>query len=430
VGDEATPRMRVLVTGANGFIGAQIVAALAREGHAVVCAVRAPGADPRLRAYDAVPCDFARDVDPAAWRARLDRIDAVVNCAGILRERGAGTFGRVHHDAPLALARACVEAGIRRFVQVSALGDPRDAPFLESKHRFDAALAALDLDFVVLRPSLVYATHGSYGGTSTLRAMAALPGFVPAPSGMIQPLAAEDLAGTVLAALAAPARQTLELGGPEVLTLAQYLAAWRAWLGLPPARELRIPRFAARLGARIGQWAGAGPTGTTMQRMLERGNVTQDSRAHGLLGFAPRSLAHALAAAPSQVQDRWHAKLHFLAPALRVALALVWIGSGIAGLLAPVEYLADVFGAHGAALDSLALLAFAGSVVDLALGVLLLLRVRVRAVLALMLAITVVYTVFLAVAGPQLWLEPLGGLLKNLVLIPATMVAAATAESR
>ena len=385
--------------------------------------------DPQRSRYDAVPADFACDTNPVAWRARLDRVDAVVNCAGILRERGAETFDRVHHDAPLALARACVQAGIRRFVQVSALGDPRDAAFVASKHRFDDALAGLDLDWVVLRPSLVYSTHGSYGGTSTLRAMAALPGPMPVPAGTIQPLAIEDLAAAVLGALTL-GKEVLELGGPEAMPLGEYLRAWRAWLGLPRAREIAIPRALARFGARLGQLFGAGPTGTTMQRMLERGNVAADARAWALVGVEPRALARALAEVPAQVQDRWHARLHFLAPALRVALAIVWIVSGLAGLSTPIGYLEDLFGASGDALDALAWLTVAGSLADLTLGALLLFRVRPRPVLGAMLAITAAYTVFLATVVPALWLEPLGGLLKNLVLLPATLVAFVTADSR
>lgn len=425
--------MRVLLTGAGGFIGLHLAYALRAAGHDVVCAVRRP-----VRGFDSVPCDMARDVEPAAWRSRLTGVDAVVNCAGILRQRRGESFDAVHHDAPLALARACVDAGVRRFVQISALGDPRDAAFVASKHRFDAALAQLDLEHVVLRPSVVYATHGSYGGTSTLRALAALPFVMPIPAGgaqTLQPLAVEDLAAAVLAALtrAEPARQTIELGGPEALRLAEYLRAWRAWLGLSPAREWRAPRSLVRVAARLGQMLGAGPTGTTMQRMLERGNVVAsggEARAQALLGIAPRTLAQALAAAPAQVQDRWHARLHFLAPVLRLALALLFVGSGVAGFLAPVDALAAMLGHTGIPTRGLVVLAALGSAVDLALGVLLLMRVRPRAVLAAMLAVTAVYTLFLGIAAPRSWLEPLGGLIKNLVLLPATAVAWALADAR
>jgi len=210
--------MRVLVTGAGGFLGGFVLAALRAAGHVPVRAVRrpAPGSDD-------VACDFARDTDPDTWRSRLAGIDAVVNVAGILRETRTDTFERVHVAAPAALYRACAAAGVRRVIQVSALGAPADGEFIASKHRGDAVLASLDLDWLVLRPGLVYSAADAYGGTRLLRALAALP-LIPLPQHgrqELQPLAAEDLAQAVVAALARPAlaRTTLEVVGPEILTL-------------------------------------------------------------------------------------------------------------------------------------------------------------------------------------------------------------------
>jgi len=154
--------MRVLVTGADGFIGRQIAAGLAAAGHAVVPCGRGR-------------CDFARDHSPEIWLPRLEEIDAVVNCAGILRERKRDTFDRVYVQAPRALFEACARAGVQRIVQVSSLGDPANNEFIASKHRGDAELMKLDLDWMILRPSVVYTTRGAHGGTALLRAMSALP---------------------------------------------------------------------------------------------------------------------------------------------------------------------------------------------------------------------------------------------------------------
>lgn len=147
--------MRVLVTGAYGFIGAHIVAALVAAGHDVVCAVRGARVDTRFPGVRVIACDMARDLRSEDWLPRLAGVEAVVNCAGILRERGADTYAAVHEQAPLALFRACVDAGVRRVIQISALGDAGDGEFIASKHRCDAALATLELDWLVLRPSLV-----------------------------------------------------------------------------------------------------------------------------------------------------------------------------------------------------------------------------------------------------------------------------------
>jgi len=237
--------MRVLVTGAYGFIGAHIVAALIAAGHEVVCAVRGARVEARFPGLKAIACDMSRDTSSDVWLPRLAGIDAVVNCAGILRETRNDRFETVHVASPVAMYEACVQAGVRRVVQISALGSKDDGEFIVSKHRGDERLAAMPLDATVLRPSLVYSTRGSYGGTSLLRAMAALPGVIAVPDAAVkpcvQPIAAEDVALAVVAALSRDAHRTkvLELVGPCTMGLADYLQDWRRWLGLRTAKVWR-----------------------------------------------------------------------------------------------------------------------------------------------------------------------------------------------
>jgi uncharacterized protein YbjT (DUF2867 family) len=430
--------MRVLVTGAYGFIGAHIVAALIAADHDVVCAVRRARVDSRFPGLDAVACDMARDVHAEDWLPRLAGIDAVVNCAGILRERGVDTFNAVHESAPLALFHACQQTAIRRVIQISALGNAADGEFVASKHRGDVALSALDLDWLVLRPSLVYSARGSYGGSSLLRGLAALPGVLPLPGQgeqQVQPIAAEDVGAAVVAALARPTctRQVIELVGPEVLMLRDYLLSWRRWLGFGSALVLRIPAPLVRAAATLGEHLGNGPLGQTMTGMLERGNVGAAQAATPLrdcLGLTPRSLQRALDEAPSQVQDRWHARLYFLLPALRVLIALLWIGSGVVGwLTSPASAMASAPGSSLPASTLLALAKVTGTI-DLLLGVLCLLRWRPRLVLSLMLLMLLGYTLGIGTVWPAHWLDPLGGLLKNLPLIAALAILLATDERR
>lgn len=430
--------MRVLVTGAYGFIGAHIVAALTAAGHEVVCAVRGARVDARFPGLPAIACDMARDVRSADWLPRLAGIGAVVNCAGILRERGADSYVAIHQQAPLALFQACVQAGVRRVIQLSALGHADDGEFIASKHRGDRALMALELDWLVLRPSLVYSVRGSYGGTSLLRALAGLPGLLPLPGRggqPLQPIAAEDVGAAVVAALARPqvTREVLELVGPDVLGLRDYLLAWRRWLGFGRARTLATPAALVRLACTLGEHLGRGPLGNTMARMLERGNVGAAGaadRLHERLGLRPRPLQRALAEAPSHVQDRWHARLYFALPLLRVAIAVLWIGSGVVGWLTPPAAVAATAPGSSFAAASLLGLARATASTDLLLGVLCLLRWRPRLVLALMLAMLLGYTFVIGVAWPMHWLDPFGGLLKNLPLIAALAILLATEERR
>jgi len=421
--------MRILVTGAYGFIGSHIASALHAAGHEVIAAVRWPDTHGRFGHWPAVVCDFARDTQVGNWLSRLSEVDAVVNCAGILRETRNQSFAAVHVETPKALFAACVQAGVKKVVQISALGHPADGEFIRSKHAADDFLSGLDLDWVILRPSVVYSPAGSYGGTSILRALAALPFalFLPgAGRQRLQPIAAEDLARAVSRLIDSDAgnRRLVEAVGPEPVTLADYLRAFRRWLGVSGSRTINIPLFLVRPFVWLGEFLGHGPLGMTMYRMLQRGNVASPGGAEtcaSLTGFRPRSLAETLSAAPSHVQDRWHARLYLLAPLLRVTMAIVWIGSGVAGLLYPLDESALLLAIAGVPAAAATPLVLAASGVDLALGLLVLTRYA-RFAAGFMLVSVIAYTLFLGIALPGLWLEPFGALIKNLPLIPSLLM--------
>jgi uncharacterized protein YbjT (DUF2867 family) len=412
------------VTGAEGFIGRHIVAALRTAGHAVIAGVRRP-------VYpDSITCDFSRDLMPDAWIPRLAGIDAVVNAVGILRESRANTFERVHISGPKALFEACQRVSVRRVIQISALGSPEAGEYLASKHRGDVELANLELDWTIIRPSLVYSVRGSYGGTSLLRALAALPGLLVVPGSgdqLMQPIRAEDL-GLVIAILIekkAGIREVISAVGPERVTLLEYLLATRCWLELPAPVVVRIPESMARFGSWLGEHLSDGPLGMTMWRMLERGNIATPESARDLTaisGIVPLSLKQALDSTSSFVKDRWHARLYFLGPVLRVALAILWIGSGLVGILTPMTQSQALFASAALPTAVVAPLVWVASAIDLLLGVLALIAWRPAVIAALMGGSLLMYTVFVGVLFPSLWLEPFGGLLQNLLLLPVILV--------
>lgn len=416
-------RMRTaLVVGANGFLGGYIASSLRRHGWRVLRGVRpsarAPHDDERY-------CDLTQMTTPQAWHEALVGVDAVVNAAGILRETGPQRFEAIHVMAPLALAQACVARGIERFVQISALGVPADGEFIASKHRFDEALLALPLHAIALRPSVVYAASGSYGGTSLLRALAGFPGCQLLPGHgrwPIQPVAAEDLGELVVHALQADARGLYEVGGPASMTLHDYQHEWRRWLRIAGVHVLRVPEPLVSAQVWVWERLGRGPVGDTMWRMLRRGNVTDPQAGSRLsleLGYAPRTLDDVLATHPSQVQDRWQAQLYFLAPALRVAVILLWLLSALAGWFTPAAQIERL--SAGSMLQSFApvALARAGGMLDLILALWLASGWRPRPAIALMGASVLGYTLVFGSMLPAFWLEPLCGLAKNLVLLPA-----------
>jgi uncharacterized protein YbjT (DUF2867 family)/uncharacterized membrane protein YphA (DoxX/SURF4 family) len=424
-----TRRSTVLVVGAQGFLGGYIAAGLRGHGYRVLCGVRTP----RIDAAGERRCDLGTMTSPADWREALAGADAVVNVAGILREAGAQTFEAVHLRAPLALAHACIEHGVKRFVQISALGDPRDGKFIASKHRFDSALLALPLSAVVLRPSVVYAPDGSYGGTSLLRAMAALPFGIWVPGDgdwQLQPLSAKDLAEIVARSIDSTANGIFDVGGPAPISLREYQRQWRHWLRIDGDRVIKVPLPLTTPLAWVSERIGRGPLGTTMWRMLRRGNVVSpdaSARIEETFGIAPHALDEVLSQHPSHVQDRWHARLYFLAPLLRFALVALWIVSGVTGLLTSSTEIREVVGSsipHASALANFA------ACVDFVFAIWLATGWRMRWALAGMALSVVIYTIAFSLFSPAAWLAALGGLAKNLVILPALAVMWILGERR
>src|SRR4051794_23601617 len=163
---------RFLVVGAAGFIGRHIVRALAREGCALAVHGREAGPLARLFPYARRHAlDLASVAGPGDWRRPLEDIDAVVIAAGIMGERGADTYARIHERAACALFEACAEAGVRRVVLISAAGadDAAGSRYWRSKAAAERCLERLGAqgrigDWVVLRPSVVVGRGGASDG--------------------------------------------------------------------------------------------------------------------------------------------------------------------------------------------------------------------------------------------------------------------------
>lgn len=428
--------MHVLLTGANGFIGRYVMGALLSAGHHVIPAVRRPKEiDGLLPAPVAIQVDMNRDIRPEDWQPRLAGIDAVINCAGVLQGRPGQSIDAIHEAAPKALFEACRRAGVRRVIQISAISaEPAaDTAYAATKHAADRFLAATDLDWVILRPSLVYAA-GAFGGTALFRALAALPGIVPligAGDQPFQPIHIDDLTATILLLLQDRTinRVAVDPVGPERVSLRDVLVDLRAWLGLPPARTVQVPRRLVAIAARLGDLVG-GPISTTALKQLEFGNVGSSDAFVAATGIRPRRWRDALRATPAQWQDRWHARLYFVRPLLRGSLILTWLGSGIVGLIQPVTRLAPLLQRLGLAGPVGEAMALGFSAVDLAIALALLLRWRPALATMAQLSVVLGYTIWLGLLAPGLWLDPFGPLLKNLPILAAILALGALETDR
>jgi uncharacterized protein YbjT (DUF2867 family) len=324
---------------------------------------------------------------------------------------------------------------VRRVVQISAVSADAEAgtEYALTKKAADDHLRGLDLDWVVLRPSLVYA-QGSCGGTSLLRGLAGLPFLMPMVGDggqRFQPIHADDLAETLVRCLEEPklARKTLEPVGPETLSMRQILEMTRRWLDLPAARALPVPLPLVRLLARIGDLLDLGPLRTTSVEQIEYGNVSDAAAFEAAIGFRPRTMAAAFEAMPSHVQDRWHARLYFLRPTLTVALSLLWCISGLAGLFNSTEAVAIATGLHipGSAAH-IAVIAF--SLVDIGIGIALVAAVGQRYLGPIQLCLVAGYTIGFGLLMADLWGDPFGGLVKNIPILAAIGVWVALRDER
>ena len=433
---------QVLVTGAAGFIGRHLVARLRAEGHEVVGSARnleqARRIIPDIEWREG---DFNRDTTPEAWRPRLAGITAVINCAGILQSGRVDDIDKVHTTGPVALFEAAKEAGISRVIQISALGAEAAAgtAYATSKESADAQLRGMALDWVVVYPSLVYA-RDCYGGTALFRGLAALPFILPLPGGgeqAFQPIHMNDLAAIVARLLApsAPNRINVIAVGPEVVSLREISLAYRRWLGLKSARVISVPMALIRLAAKVADLArwfgGRGALSTTSVRQLEFGNTADPDPRVGTLGIIPRKFAQGLAREPAGVPERWHARLYFLKPALRVTLGLFWLWTGLStAFFHPVADSQVMMAAVGIPEALYGPTFWLGSAFDVVLGLLLLFRWRVTTVAGVGIVATIGYLILLSFGMPELWTHPLGPYSKLIPLMVAMGIMIAIEEDR
>ena len=434
--------MRCLVTGAYGFIGSAVVAALRRDGVSVVGAGRDLDLARRIHPdIEWIACDFNTDVTVAHWLPRLKNIDAVVNCVGILQGSLRDDADRIHADATIALFQACAAAGVKRLVHVSAVSAEAgvESSYAQSKAKADAALETLDLNWLIVKPSLVIG-QGSYGGTSLMRGLAGLPFVLPLPGEArerFQPIALDDLASGIanLALTEAPSRTTLFAAGPETVSVREILVAYRAWLGFGPAREIVLPLPLLRVLLKLGDvagWLGHVSSARTTSLVQLRYDTLVDGAAFAQAsGVAPKGFSETLRASSATLQDRLHARSVFAIPLLHVTLAAFWILTGVLTLMPESFASATALVARaGFGAGFAKALVAAASITDILLGALFLLPGWVRRAGTAQLVLSAIYLVGLSLLAPSLWTDHFGPLLKVVPMMAATLVVMAFEEKR
>jgi uncharacterized protein YbjT (DUF2867 family) len=292
----------VLVTGSSGFVGSFVLPALLARGHEVAALMRDPvGGDAvmgRLGPAARLELRTGDVTDRASLVGALSGVDAVVHLAAIPRDRDGGASLRlVNTEGTRNVVAAMRAAGVRRLVHLGALGvadDPR-LHYASSKAKAEALVAASDLDWTIVKPSLLWGERDGF-----FNIIAGLvrwsPGLVPVPgtgSARFQPLAVVDLARILALSLERPdtIRGTYEVGGPRVWTYREITREVARAVG---ARRLIVPMPVPI----IALVAGASellrvpfPVATDQLRQLRLDNVTDLDSVERAFGFRPADMA-------------------------------------------------------------------------------------------------------------------------------------------
>jgi NADH dehydrogenase len=234
----------ILLTGGTGFGGSKVAHALRAKSYDVRCLARKPARADHLRAWG---CEVVQGdaTNAASLRAAVNGCDTVVHLIGIRQGRPA-EFQRVMVDGTRDLLAAAHEAGVRRFVLMSALGVTEQTkdlvPYYHAKWAMEQDVKGSGIEYVIFRPSFLFGRDG--GILQTFKKLARLMPVTPiigAGTQRIQPIWVEDMAAYVAAAVdkAEAANSTFEIGGPDVVTWNEF------WERLK--RTLRVRRASVHL---------------------------------------------------------------------------------------------------------------------------------------------------------------------------------------
>ncbi len=234
--------MKILLCGGTGFVGGHLRKALLERGHSVRLLVHRKKEDfePEVEQAEG---DVTR---PETLAVAVAGCDATINLVGIIREFPAKgiTFEKLHVEAMKNVVEAAKGAGIRRHLQMSALGTRPDATSLYhlTKYRGEEHVRASGLEWTIFRPSIIFGHHDDFVNklAGYIRTYPAVP-VIGDGRYRLQPISADDVARCFAMALEMPETvgQTYELCGPDRLTYNELLDTIGHVLG--KSRVVKIP---------------------------------------------------------------------------------------------------------------------------------------------------------------------------------------------
>lgn len=419
--------MKILVCGANGFIGRHLCLQLEAAGHQILRGIR-PAHRTARAAQNEMWMDFSSDTQASVWESRLQQagqIDVIINAIGILHESGKQTFEAIHRDAPIAMYQAAQRLGITRIVQISALGGNQDAqihkgmsPYLRTKREADRFLLQSGLCALILRPSLIVGMDGI--SSRFFRMLASLPVLLVPGDGQqrLQPVHIDDLCEAVVRCLSTPACATLELNvvGPSAMTYTEMLINYRALMGLRAGRVLCIPLWLMHTAAGLARFFPQQVLSRDSLRMLENNNVADPVPLQQLLARPSRNKESWFPQIPdsmlaSEALLKWHLIFY------RFTLASIWIITAVLSLgLYPLQDSLRLLQALPVPASLHLPLLYSAGILDGLLGLACVFAPS-RKLWIFQLALIATYSILIALYLPQFWLHPFGPVLKNVAIV-------------
>jgi len=436
-----SPR-KILVLGASGLIGRRVTDDLRTRGFEVIGVARNFVASQRSSALD-LEMPVMSMASSALARLLRDRaVDVVVNCLGVLQDGPGSNTRDVHRDFVARLLHAIGDSGRTiRLIHISIPGaaDEDRTNFSTSKREAERLIAASGIAHAILRPGFVIAPS-AYGGSAMVRALAAFPFDLPAEEAAtpFQPVAVEDIAATIawLAMSDDPATNavTWDLMQPQKISLGGVIDQFRFAFGTAHWTCIRMPAFLLDLGAGLGDLASRlgwmPPMRSTAIAELRRGVTGDPAPWMRATGIVPKTIAQLVGGRSATIQDKWFARLFPIKALVIASLVLFWSTSGFIALVIAFPATKAILAEHG--FPRWLVTPFAGitSLMDISIGVLIAFRRTCAIGLIAGMLLSLGYMAGTALLTPDLWIEPLGALVKTGPAIVLMLVALMTLDNR
>lgn len=216
----------ILLTGATGFVGGNLICRMLKEKLSVRCLVRTAEKAEKLKTLG-IETAIGDITDRASIQNAMEGVETVVHLVGILVEVGKATFDLMHTEGTRNMVEAAKEKGIKRFIHMSALGARKDAKskYHKTKWLAEEIVRNSGLDYAIFRPSIIFGKEDNF--TNMFAKAIKLSPFIMVPGSgknKMQTVFVKDVAEAFTkTVIDKKFVGTYELGGPEKLSFDEII---------------------------------------------------------------------------------------------------------------------------------------------------------------------------------------------------------------